>query len=423
MLKESTKNQWLVLYIFVNISAGILMYFKGELIGDLSGNSLFDNGVLLTSTLAVAASYFIVMGLLFVFCTRCFVKVDQFKCDEGKVSTTIGLILIFSQLAFFIFNQIEGVNVAGTRNTTSGGWVSYIWIFFPVDMLFFIYYGIYRDNKLFYANFLIWIFSNLSRGWFGIFIFIAFFEVARAIRAKTINYLKVGAVAIIVVIAYPFISAIKWFLRGSFKDDGFSGDLTLAFEILNISSLSDYFDVLLLSLTQLIGRLQTVSSLVEIRHHIDFIRSEFENGRFLPFWMEGLHGIIIERLLYDSKTMLAGVALTKYFDYQWIYDVGDWITNISFPAWLFIAPVLIPIFILYVVFLALLSYYLKQRISVNPAASDMLWLAWLMYLMPPWFNVFTTFIYSLFLFLLMKIFIELILLEGLRKIQPRKQGS
>ena len=200
-------------------------------------------------------------------------------------------------------------------------------------MLFLIYYGVYRETRLFYPNLALWLASNLLRGWTSVLLFVIFFEWCRRARAGTLRLWAVAIALVLVAASYPLIDALKWYVRSSAKN---MSEMSLwdAIDTIREHVVSlDYAELFSSSLLQIVGRLQTSSSLIEIWRNIDFIRYEFELERFLPFWMEGIHGVVVQRLFYESKTMLAGVAMTKYLNYGWDAQVGDWITNIAFPSW------------------------------------------------------------------------------------------
>ena len=125
--------------------------------------------------------------------------------------------------------------------------------------------------------------------------------------------------------------------------------------------------------------------------------------------MEGLHGIIIERLTSGDRSNSISVDFTKYLDTGNIFNIGDWNINIGYPSWFFIAPYLSCFYILYTILLGFISFFLTKKIGYSSSSKDLLWLAWLLYLLPPWFNVFVLFIYSQIIFLLLKIILNTLL--------------
>jgi hypothetical protein len=74
---------------------------------------------------------------------------------------------------------------------------------------------------------------------------------------------------------------------------------------------------------------------------------------------------------------------------------------ISFPGWMVIAPLYSGGYVLYSALLGILPLLMVRKITRNPAAQEMVWLAWLVYLMVPWFFAMVKFLYSVFFFYLL----------------------
>ena len=91
-------------------------------------------------------------------------------------------------------------------------------------------------------------------------------------------------------------------------------------------------------------------------------------------------------------------AFTKYGNFNFAYDIGNWNVSLGYPSWFFIAPLLGPVYILYTLMLGFISFYLLKKIGISSLSIDMLWYAWLVYLMAPWLLTFTGFIYALLVF-------------------------
>lgn len=389
---------WLFLYIFSNIIAACLMLSSGELIGDVAGNPLYSKSVLVWALFLVVSSYYIILVPLFDFLQKIKVKKINFPGSDDMIGERIGKFLLFFQLIYMSFNLVNGVNVAGSGPSGENIPFALFWVFFPIDSLVMLYYAFYRDNKMLPANIFIWIISNLIRGWSGMYLLVIFFEWCRAYRAGRIRLRWIVMVGSAVVLLYPILVNLKWIMRASSKV-GFPEAADSAFSSLDGF---DYFTLVGDGITHLISRFQTTSILVEVIHMRDLLQYEFSHGQFTPFWMEGLHGIAFDRLFYGEKSVPIGVAFTGYADFDSVFEVGTWNTNISFAGWFFIAPYLIPFYIIYTIFLAALSSFLVKKLDFGKQAEDMLWFAWLIYLLPPWHSAFVLFIYSLLLFIMLK---------------------
>lgn len=392
---------WLALYVGANIIATLIMWNTGELIGDTSGIRLYSKSSLFWAALLVVSSYLIILWPVFNFISKIKIKKWSFGANDIHVGERIGKLLVLLQIAFMIFNISNGVNIAGSSNTRTTASFSMFWVLMPVDALFLVYYGVYRSNKYFYPNVIIWLVSNLLRGWSGILMFGIFFEWCRAFRNKKITVFRIVLLGMLVIFLYPVLASLKWFLRASAGTD------------LSVASIGtglgdafkgvDYFSLIGDGVSHLIGRFQVTSIVVEVMRLSDLLQVEFANQKFTPFWLEGLHGIVFSNLFSGEKYLSVGVAFTKYGNFGSGFDIGDWNTNIGYVGWFFVAPYLTPIYIFYTLVLGLISFYLVKKIGISESSKDMLWLVWLVYLMPPWLAAFVGFIYALFLFLIMKI--------------------
>ena len=377
------------------------MLDRGELIGDLDGILIHSNEALLWATVLVVASYLIILGPVFNFISRIKIKSINFGTNEPEIGRKFGIVLIILQLLFLVFNLLTGVNVAGSNNTNTDSFFAMLWVLFPVDALFLIYYGTYRESKYFYLNLVVWLFSNTLRGWGSVVLTVIFLEWCRTFYNKKVMKFRVVISGLFLLLCYPLLSILKFSMRASVETglslvalaDGFS---------VNLKS-SDYLSLIVDGLNHLIGRIQSVSYTVDVMRLSHLLQTKFASGEFSPFWKEGLHGIMYDRLFFGERQNFIGVAFTEYENFSFIYDVGDWNVSLGYPSWFFIAPFLTPVYIAYTIFLAFISFYLVKKIGMSLLSKDMLWYIWLLYLMAPWFMNFTAFIYALCVFLVMKI--------------------
>lgn len=401
MGKLQPRLAWLAVYVAVNIIGAVIMHSSGMLIGDTLGNPLYSVGALWVAAIAVVCSYILILGPLFSFFSNIQVAPLRVAVPDAEMGARIGRVLLVLQIIFACFNLATGVNIAGSNTVKTDSVFAMFWVLVPVDILFFIYYGKYRDNKYFWVNALVWVVSNMLRGWAGMYLFILFFEWCRAVKRGRVRVKHVVITAILVVVLYPVFTNLKWLFRLSATGVPLGDLATTLFD--NASQL-DFFALLGEGVGHIVGRLQVTSLVVEVIHLRDFLQAKFAAGEFMGFWSEGLHGIIYDRLFSAQKSVSIGVAFTQYGPFDASSGAaGDWNTNIGYVGWFFIAPFLAPLYLAYTFFLAWLSFYLLKKLGDSDSARDMLWLAWLVYLLPPWFAVFTTFIYALFVFLLLKI--------------------
>jgi hypothetical protein len=394
---------WLWLYVAVNLIGAAMMLSTGELIGDPKGNPVYDAGALLVATGMVVLSYILILGPLFNFLDRIKVEPLRLGDDDDETGRRIGKLLLVLQLGYMAFNLSTGVNIAGAHNEGTNSPFAILWVFIPVDTLCLIYYGVYRENRYFLPNVAVWLVSNLLRGWGGMYLAILFFEWCRATRNGRLKLRSIVIAGTAVIVLYPVVMNLKWLFRLSASGVAMSD---IADALLTNAEQLDYFSMIGEGVEHIVGRLQVTSLVVEVMRLSDLLQEKFAAADFMPFWHEGLHGIILDRLFVGEKSLSIGVAFTQYGTFDWDTGaLGDWNTNIGYVGWFFIAPHLIPVYLLYTVFVAFLSIYLAKKIGMSELSRDMVWFGWLCYLLPPWFAVFITFIYSLFLFLAIKVLV------------------
>ena len=391
---KDPKMFWLILYVAINIIATIIMYSTGELIGDTKGNQVFDNSMLLLAMVSVISSYVVICYFLF----KLFKKVRVTKIqvyNEIGTHNKLGLIILVSQISFLFFNYINGVNIAGSNNIRTDSIFAIFWALFPVDALFLIYYAVARDSKYFKINLAAYLISSIARGWAGAFLIVIFMEFCRLYRSKSIRFRYVLFATALLLLFYPVLNSIKFYVRLGMPEGGIA-------QFLDESYLSSIYHGVL----HLIERIQITSVLVEVIRIKDTLGDAFSSGAFSPFWHEGLHGIIYDRLFDIPKKYPLSVAFTEYGSFNWEFEVGNWNTNTSLASWFFIAPSLSVFYVFYIFLVCFISYFIMMKISSKDSAKDLLWLSWLFYVIPPWFGTFIQFIYALIVFLFLKILIS-----------------
>jgi len=389
---KSPTIYWLLLYISLNVVAAWIMYSSGFLVGDVSGKPVKSDEILFLALFLVIASYLIVLGPLFWFSKKVKAFPPLSPARDALAANRLGCLLILLQLGFLVFNLAYGVNVAGQKTTRDLGLLSYFWVLVPVDSLFVIYYLVYRESGFFKANFSLWLFSNIIRGWSGVFLFIIFLEYCRSYRAGKVNHFYVAILAVFVVAMYPLIY--------SFKVGARTGDLSLILlNILTLLDFSHYVGQVGEGISHLVGRIQVTSMVYESISLTDDLQEGFLRGDFVPFWKEGIFGIAYDKLFHGERGLTLGVMFTEYAGLNSGDSFGNWNTNTGLVTWFFVAPFLSPFFVTYIVFLCLLSTFLVKSMRRSPYSLDGLWFVWLIYLMPPWIGAFVSFIYALFIFI------------------------
>lgn len=391
---------WLWFYVVVNIMATAIMADSRELLGDTAGNSVFSLQSLWLASGLVILSYLVLLGPVFTFFSRLKVKKFSFGRSEAAVDDRVGLVLLILSVGYLIFSLKTGANVAGNEFVATGSPLRFVWVLFPVDALFFIYYGYGRESRFFYPNLIVWLVSNFLRGWVGMLLFIAFFEWCRGYRRKTITALKAVLSAAALLVIFPVLTALKFFLRSSAR---FEMNMAALTEVAaSASPQGGFLDAIWGGITSVVGRLQVVSDLVEVIRIKDLLQSQFRDGRILPFWLEGTPGDYYYKFIGDKPDSIT-LLFPKVHGYMGVGELEATNVNIGFFGWYFIAPSCFFVYVLFVLLLCGTSFYLVKKNGLHESSKDMLWLMWLMFLLPPWFAVFITHIQALAVFLVMRV--------------------
>lgn len=401
---DSGRSLWLVLYLACNVVAAAIMLVSGENMGDVAMAPVPGPRVVLGALLCVLVSYALILGPLFSFLARGVSSVRKVSIADPAELNRMGLIVLALQVAFFAFNEVYGVNVAGSRGKSADTPLSMFWVFVPIDAIFLIYFSLSGSSKYKGLNLAVWVLSSLVRGWAGIFVFLLYFWVVRSMRAGKLTVVRFAASMAVALIAFPVISNLKWIVRAGELSNGSAFEVIA--KVAERVSAEDYSNLVIEGGVKLVERIQVVSVLSEVIEQRELLRREFYKGGFQPFWSEGLHGIIYDRLAGNQRAVPLGVYFTNFINTAFSFEQGDWNVNTSYVAWLVVLPSAAVGYIFYTFMLCAISVGIGRKIENGEQFMDVVWLAWLIYLLPPWWTTFVQFIYAMVVFYLLRGFIR-----------------
>jgi len=395
--RHTPTTPWLLAYLAINIATAFIVYHEGELIGDVVGMQIPNFGVVPWVLLCLLASYLLIVLVVFRLFMSLRLRTTGRLFDTRLAGRDVGIVLLLLQVGFVVFFLRTGTFVAGSTMRADSVW-SQVWVLLSTDTLFLIYYGVYRDSRLFYPNLVLSLGSNVLRGWSGIFIVIIFFEFCRLIRCGKLRLSHVLVSGVAVVLLYPVLLLVKLHVRSQFEGGASVSELfSIASTVLSDTSPEQFGELLTVAFMQMVGRLQLLSDVVAVTYLSDELGRMVTHGLVVPFWWEGIHGIALDRLFGAERSMNIGVAFASLIDPA--IDIGTWNANIGYVGWFFIMPAYAVVYLAYTAMLAFLSVLLLRRISSKPLAKDMLWYGWLVFLVPGWLASFVLFVHSLFVFM------------------------
>lgn len=389
------KFMFVALYILANVWGALTILSENRLIADHAGWPAPNPEQIFLALSLIVGIYFII---LFSGKSRKEIHLKQKSKLYGKALA----IVIFSIQAMYIgFIFTYSAAKAGDIEK-AGGIFRFLFYIVNPDMLFLIYYSVtmYAKDKLPYrtTNLVLFLISNLMRGWIGPILFIGFISAISWAEspAKKITTLKIFVFTILLPIIFIIASYflyVKLALR-----EGFDAVSKLIADTSYFNILSSFTEILL-------SRLQLISSVLFQVTHQNELNKFIENGLVGNFYTEGLPQQTIFNIfgifpgenlnLFLWKNYIPG----SFFEFQTTVQPGlaGWFYILSY-YWI------LP-FILYILFLIFINFKLINFFGGN-GLRHLSWFAVLVFLIPGWFGAYISFLWSLLIFFLMTILIQ-----------------
>ncbi|WP_198120657.1 oligosaccharide repeat unit polymerase [Massilia rhizosphaerae] len=382
---------WLIFYLLLNLIYTILIITQKTLFGETQLVPINEATPVFRIFLLLAGFYIVAQTFWFNLVDKVRVYKIQIS-DPVLMDKRISWTLAFLQAMFLLYVLVTGSFVAGSTSRDQS-LLSMLWVFVPVDVLFFIYYGFYRQSRYFKLNCVIWLMSSLIRGWSGVLLTMIFFESSRLIRARAIKAKHVLWGGLLFLVGYPLIYFLKLFVRYyAYKQNaGFS-------EFLGVYESIDVLQAMGIALQQVFDRLQLISSSIGVYQLASALGENYSQGLMYPFWLEGIHGLAIDRLFGDPYHLSAGVAFAQQLDPA---SEVNWNANPTIIGWFFIVPQYASLNFLYALVVSALLALMGKMLKPTEESRDMVWYAWLVLLIPGWYGAFFLYVYAMFLFIVL----------------------
>jgi hypothetical protein len=378
--------------------SNVYSFYKMDMMGVYVGDfvSYIDRHTpLLLLLIAVVISYYFICGPIYSFFIKLKITdVNDIPC--GKI-TTLGKLVVFLQVAYLVFNFFTGSNMAG-GDKGSGEWLRFIWLLIPVDYMFYIYYVMARGKRssLCRLNLLLFILSQLSRGWLGWILVVSYIELCfyvsnNSFKIKTLLYMILMTPLVVML---PFLFYFKVALRDALLNQNFS-------ELMFLIKSVDFSVVFSIFLESLFYRLQHLSNVVFIYEKLGDISSLIDFNKVAVFYWEGLPQQTFAKITgfypgQDMHLFLYDYYINSSMDSETTLQTG-------FISWLLFGPLLSVFYVLYCLFLVFISVYLSKRIYSHHLCS-LTWFFVLGYIMNGWFNAFIFYIQALIMiYMVMKV--------------------
>lgn len=320
-----------------------------------------------------------------------------------RLQTKVAIFVLVLQVLFLIYNLITGVNSAGSTIKTDSP-IKFIFIILSPDIFFLILYGFARKNKYFKYNLMIYLISNIQRGWMGGIFFIIVLELY--IYFKKYGFSK-RIISIFLIFGFvtlsllPYIVALKWGARVYFG--GLSNNLLNELQVVLTLGNQPYIDSLLESISYLFGRFQILSNVYLVIENINTLINLKEKNEFVSVFSMGL-----PQLLFHKIAQLEYITLDSYF----VSLIGDytnndisWNTHLGWIGWIIPQPELFTIYFFYSCLLIFLVLFFTKYIG----GEYLFFISWFMtvvLLLQGWIQAYIGYLLGLITFFIIKVILK-----------------
>lgn len=303
-------------------------------------------------------SFFIAFSLqvfccLMILCCYIFFKKFKNNKQEFYVYNKGALILLILQILFLLYNYYYGTNIAGMSIKATNPILNTFFVLLPVDILFIILAPFIKSKKFFILNSILYLISNTLRGWMG-GVLLLFFVYAARIEILKISFKSLffyTLLCLLIFFSFPYLLLMKWAMR--------SGDSF--FSVFDMVDRENYLKLLSESLDFIFNRFQHNYHVALIWENSDVLAQNYNSGRILPFWQEGMLQTIIIKIFGIEQIDTLGQAMVHFL----FYSQGSWNSNPGMAGWLIVLQEYFIFYILYVIFLLTFSFYFAKKYYNN----------------------------------------------------------
>lgn len=392
-----SKIQILILSVYVIINTYALFYIllNKETFGDFRLPLINDNLLLLAYFLVIIPFIFFNFWLFPYFQNK--IKISNVRLST---ETKMTIFVLFLQSTFLAFNLIEGVNSAGSTTTTNSP-IKYFFIIFAPDLFFLICYGFARNNSFFKYNLIVYLMSNLQRGWLGGLLTVLIIELCVYYKKHGLSrklIFTVSSLSIVIVLLSPYLVALKWAARAYFGggSSGADAELDLVMSLGN----RDYLTSLGDSFNYIIARFQVLSNTYLIFENSSLISSAAESNEFVPFYLVGLPQMMIFKLFGIDYQMLNSF-IVSILDPNYYINESTYNTHTGWFGWIVAEPYLTIQYFLFSISLVWGVTYVSAKIG-GEYIFFVTWLMTLMLFMQGWIHAYMSLFLALLTFLFVK---------------------
>lgn len=315
----------------------------------------------------------------------------------------LSLVILALQVAYLSLVLLYDAGKVGAQGAVVP--FSSFWAVVQIDYLSITYLMLARKRGVWRVNFLVYAFSSFIRGWTGFVLVAAFVYLIRRDSPLKISVSKAFVSGLLALLLLPIILFFKFYIRTNQSDIAFDSFLDVAF------GLDNYFDFLKYSIDYFVNRFQQFTLTWFIWASAQELSEAYRGGLIAPFWSENLYYYFFAGLLGLERLPNLGVYATLFMPYSYEVVLGSFNISPGLIGWVAAAGASTPILILFILFLAAAGFFLIQLIAKRGSREwgdlrNLLWLMWLILLIPGWINQYIAFLHSILIMSLIVYLIE-----------------
>lgn len=362
-------------YLIINFIYAIIGFYDGEMEIEFQ-HKIIDKISFIYAFIFQLISVFLIVVAYIVASNKYVAN------NTTEYSDKIGFFLLFGQILYLVVNLLYNANIAGSSEVFSGNpLLNMFFILLPFDILFFILGVALKSKKLFYLNSIIYLISNLSRGWMGAPLLLLFAVLCRSngFYLNGRNFFKILVSIVIFAIICPYLLELKWVIRGGY-------DLI---DVVNNVDSYGYERYFFEAMDYVFNRFQHVGHVALILDNSDYLGMKYSHmSNMVPYWAEGLI-----QSIFMNVAHIDGYLTFSRFTTMYLFKVSlaqSWTTNVGMASWFFILGYKVIYYILYLMLVIFIPFLFIAKYA-NRQIFLMLSVFAIFYLFHGWFFAYLTF--------------------------------
>jgi hypothetical protein len=391
------KFKWFMIYalIGINMIAALMIYDSGSLLSSYSATHFTSLNDLLITLLILVIVIIIILGGHDMRPQR---KIYAIGYTDRRYLPFFGkwinLFTVFWQLLFLLYCLYFNVNIVGSVGDNASP-IKYLFFLLPADMIFIVSYAFHRSDKYFSISAILYLLSNVLRGWTGpilLFLIIEGYYLFYKNKKRFYSYL------LLLLLIYPFILFLKWTIRSQGQFD-FIG-------VVNGLDYKSYFDFIIYGIKHVIIRIETISASIGAIMIVEEASDFIEAGLAYPMWQENMIGLVFNSLLTDVRPLsLTTLALDTHIFDATEMSVGSSSISIPFHVYAILGSTFDFILsIIFIIFLYVTIIFLVYSINKSVQSQLVVFYILFAFLLPGWVGSVFYFIYVVMGYGLIRLF-------------------